>query len=173
MRQWPVFLKEIAAFFLLLFLLFSFVGCSGNGGTDNSLWTEAPMGGYGQEKLVSIKITAGDTAVYGMLFDNQTSQDFAGLLPLTVPLWTPAVFAKAFDLDTQLYDPAERTWEYQTGGLAYWPEGPSIAIFHGEDRERTAVPVILIGKLESNVDVFADYIGEITIEIMETDDESS
>lgn len=164
MRRQPVILRDIAACFLLLFLILSFVGCGDSVGGDSNLWKESPMGGYEQEKLIDIKITAGDTVVYGMLFDNDTAQNFSDLLPLTVPLWTPANFAKAFYLDTQLHDPAERTWEYQTGGLAYWPEGPAIAIFHGENRDRTAVPVILLGKLEGNVDVFAEYMGEITIE---------
>ena len=99
-----------------------------------------------------------------MLFDNNTAQDFFDQLPLTVPLWIPAGFAKAFDLDTEIYAPEELTREYQVGGLAYWPAGPSVAIFHGTEPERTAVPVVIMGKLEGDAVFFADYSGEITIE---------
>ena len=160
MRQWPVILKEIAACFLFLFLLLSLVGCS----REQAESTPVETGGYKQDVLYNIKITAGDAVLYGAIFDNETAQDFSELLPLTVSLWRPADFAKAFYLDTELIVPEERTWEYLQGGLAYWPEGPAVAIFHGADRERTVVPVVIMGKLDGNVDVFVDYMGEITIE---------
>ena len=120
--------------------------------------------GYDQPELHRIKITAEDEVLYATLFDNDTALDFSNQLPLTVPLWVPANFAKAFDLDSELFAPEELTREYQVGGIAYWPAGPSVAIFHGMEQERTAVPVVIIGKLEGDASFFVDYTGDIAIE---------
>lgn len=128
-----------------------------------SVSEDAP--GYHQETYLEIKVTAGDTEVQGVLFDNETARNLADCLPLTTSLWVPADFAKAFYLEQEdaLYDSRVYTREYLQGGLAYWPNGPAVAIFHGADPEQTAVPVIIIGKLDDNVSVFADYEGDITI----------
>ena len=124
--------------------------------------------GYDQKTYQEITITAGDTAVHGVLFDNKTAHELAEQLPLTVPLWVPANFAKAFYLEDEkaLHDSGVYTREYQVGGLAYWPAGNAVAIFHGE-REETAVPVIIIGALEGEVSIFADYEGDVIVSARE------
>ena len=74
----------------------------------------------------------------GVLFDNETAQAVSAMLPLTVDLWHPAPgFARAFDLPEQIPDTAERTRNYERGGLAYWYEGPSVAIFYSDHLEQT------------------------------------
>ena len=101
----------------------------------------------------------------GVLFDNETARALAERLPLTVSLWDPAEnFAKAFDLDDPLPDAAEHTRSYELGGLAYWDDGPSVAIFYNDDLLETIVPVTTIGKITSSVEVFEDYGGAIKIE---------
>ena len=124
---------------------------------------------YDQAVLTDIKITAGSESAYGVLFDNKTACDLAELLPLRVSLWIPANFAKAFDLsdETPLFDSGERTRQYQAGGLAYWPAGNAVAIFHGTEPEQTAVPVIIIGRLDEGAELFADYSDSITIETID------
>lgn len=92
-----------------------------------------------------------------------TARDFSTQLPLTVPLWVPANFAKAFDPDSELFAPEELTREYQVGGIAHWPAGPSVAIFHGTEQERTAVPVVIMGKPEGDASFFADYTGTLPL----------
>ena len=52
--------------------------------STESVSEEAP--GYDQEVYQEITITAGDSAVNGVLFDNETARDLADCLPLTVPL---------------------------------------------------------------------------------------
>ncbi len=113
---------------------------------------------------IPITITAGDVVLEGELFGNPTAQAFAEMLPLTVDLWHPADFARAFDLETAIPDDEPRTREYELGGLAYWYEGPSVAIFYNDEREETVVPVVTIGKITSDVSVFREYGGTITIE---------
>lgn len=113
---------------------------------------------------MDITITAGDAVLDGVLFDNATGRAVADMLPLTVDLWHPAFgFARAFDLPEQIPDTAERTRNYERGGLAYWYEGPSVAIFYSDHLEQTIVEVVTIGRITSDVSVFKEYGGEITI----------
>lgn len=110
------------------------------------------------EELYHIRITAGDTVLSGVLYDTQTARDFAEMLPLTVELWHPAPdFAKA-------------GYEYELGSLAYWYEGPSIALIYKASRDQTVVPVVPIGKVTTDVSFFGEYGGTITIELDELSD---
>lgn len=92
------------------------------------------------------------------------AQQFAAMLPLTVDLWNPAPgFAKAFDLPDRIPDVDAHTRRYHLGGLAYWFDGPSVAIFHNDHLDETIVPVVTLGRITDDVSLFADYGGEITI----------
>lgn len=123
------------------------------------------------EELYHIRITAGDTVLYGILYDTQTSRDFADMLPLTVELWHPAPdFARAFDLPEHIPRYAKAGYEYELGSLAYWYEGPSIALIYKASRDQTVVPVVPIGKITSDVSVFEEYGDTITIELDELSD---
>ena len=101
----------------------------------------------------------------GVLFDNETARTFADMLPLTEQLWYPAEgFAKAFNLPEEIPDVYERTRNYEVGGLAYWYEGPSVAVFYSDRLDRTVVPVVNIGRITSDVEIFEEYHDMITIE---------
>ena len=116
------------------------------------------------EKQKSIRIIAGDVAVDAVLLDNETAQPFARMLPLTAELWTPIHYAQAFDLPERIPDVDERTRVYERGAIGYWYDGPSIALLYGEDEKRTAVPIVKIGKMTSNISVFETYRGTVTVE---------
>lgn len=151
----PIYFIALAALFL--------VGCGAAAGGGEP---GHPMSTPEQESILeNITITAGDTVLDGVLFDNETARALAERLPLTVSLWDPAEnFAKAFDLDDPLPDAAAHTRSYELGGLAYWDNGPSVAIFYNDDLLETIVPVTTIGKITSSVEVFEDYGGAVTIE---------
>lgn len=123
------------------------------------------------EELYHIRITAGDTVLSGVLYDTETARAFAVMLPLTVELWHPAPgFARAFDLPERIPRYEKSGYEYELGSLAYWYQGPSIALIYQASREETVVPVVPIGKITSDVSCFQEYEAEITIEIEETDE---
>ena len=118
--------------------------------------------------LYNIRIMAGDTILSGVLYDTQTARDFAEMLPLTVELWHPAPdFARAFDLPDRIPRYAKAGYEYELGSLAYWYDGPSIALIYQASREQTVVPVVPIGKITSDVSVFQEYGETIIIELEE------
>ncbi|MDE7192887.1 MAG: hypothetical protein K2O14_02850 [Oscillospiraceae bacterium] len=141
---------------LALAALFGITGCAASnsessGAAKNTPPPEEPI-------LTEITITAGETVLDGVLFDNYTARCFADMLPLTSALWNPADgYAKAFDLPSEISDSDERTRNYELGSLAYWFEGPSIAIIHNDNREQTVVPVVPIGKITSDVGMFFSY----------------
>ena len=119
---------------------------------------------FAAEKNWPVKITAGEKVLTAAVFDSRAGRDFLSLLPLRAALWEPADFAKAFDLERRLSNNEEVTRSYEVGGLAYWPEGPAMAIFFSGHRAQTVVPVITIGKITEGAEMFKDYSGEILIE---------
>lgn len=165
-------MKRIAAALLYVILICAATGCGSEYG-----WEDESEDGLKEvdmdslEELYHIRITAGDTVLYGVLYDTQTSRDFADMLPLTVELWHPAPdFARAFDLPEHIPRYAKAGYEYELGSLAYWYEGPSIALIYKASRDQTVVPVVPIGKITSDVSVFEEYGDTITIELDELSD---
>lgn len=123
------------------------------------------------KELYHIRITAGDIVLSGVLYDTETARAFAAMLPLTVELWHPAPgFARAFDLPERIPRYEKSGYEYELGSLAYWYQGPSIALIYQASREETVVPVVPIGKITSDVSCFQEYEAEITIEIEKNDE---
>lgn len=112
-----------------------------------------------------IVIAADDREVDAVLFDNQTARAFAAMLPLTADTWNPAPgFARAFDLPEWIEDTQEHTRLYEKGGLAYWYDGASIAMFYGDHLPQTIVPVVTVGRMLSDVDFLENYDGRLTIQ---------
>lgn len=174
-------MKRITAAWLCVMLVCTAVGC---GSADGSMSRSGEQGGVWQEEmeeleetdmdslkeLYNIRITAGDMVLSGVLYDTPTARDFADMLPFTEDLWHPAPdFARAFNLPETIPRYAKAGYEYELGSLAYWYEGPSIALIYKASRDQTVVPVVPIGKVTSDVSFFEDYGGTITIELMEPD----
>lgn len=128
----------------------------------------------GQEAMYSIRVTAGDAVLDGVIYDNPTAREFAGMLPLTAELWHPAPnFARAFNLLERLEEKGAPGYEYELGSLAYWDAGSSIALVYEASRDETVVPVVPVGKITSDVSVFQEYGGTVTIEIIEEESAST
>lgn len=112
---------------------------------------------------IPISIEAGNVVLDGVLYDNPTAKEFAKRLPMTAELWHPANFARVFDLKKEIPDIEPHTREYELGGIAYWYDGSSVAIFYRHTRKKTVVPVVTIRKVTSDVSVFRKYGGKIRI----------
>lgn len=70
----------------------------------------------------------------------------------------------AYVLDERIESDEELTSVYVPGGLAYWPTGNAVAIFHAPERDMIDVPIIHFGKIDEGEEIFAEYDGQITIE---------
>ena len=116
------------------------------------------------EVLHKIRIAVGEDVVFGVIYDTPCGRGFSEQLPITKEIMAPADFAKAFVLDERIESDEELTSVYVPGGLAYWPTGNAVAIFHAPERDRTAVPIIHFGRIDEGEEIFAEYDGEITIE---------
>ena len=162
------FLLLIACLFMALI-----VSCCAGPSTDSSqtnTWMEnSEMKFEEPGEEIRIRIIAGDQVVDAVLFGNGTAQTFARMLPLTVDLWTPIHYAQAFDLPRRIPDRDTRTRKYEQGAIGYWYEGPSIALLYGADEEQTAVSIVKIGKMTSNVSVFETYRDAVHIELAESE----
>lgn len=166
--------KKILSILIMGLCIFGMTGCSASDHTGASSMQEgqpqdsSPEPGGEQTVMCSIRVTAGDTVLDGVLYDNPTAEGFAEMLPLTVDMWDAAPdFARAFDLSERIAQKGTPGRQYELGSLAYWDEGPSIALIYKESRKETIVPVVPIGKITSNVSLFEEYGGSITVEIAE------
>lgn len=157
--------QEIFGAFIAALLVLGNLTACGGGQADEEVKMPAMNTPPPEESvLIEITITAGETVLEGVLFDNETAQAVSAMLPLTVDLWHPASgFARAFDLPEQIPDTDERTRQYERGGLAYWYEGPSVAIFYSDHLEQTIVEVVTVGRITSDVSIFEEYGGSVTI----------
>jgi hypothetical protein len=115
-----------------------------------------------------IKITAGNTALYAEIYDNPTARDFIGLLPLTLKAFDRIGLVKSTVLPQPISDEGERTRKYARGAVFYWPEGPEVAFCYSDHLPETVVDIIHIGMIESGVEFFQDYAGEILIELTDS-----
>lgn len=166
-------MNRIYALMSVLFMWFYFSGCGVSAG-GREVMVEMPEdvreseSWKAQEVMCSIRITTEETVLYGILYDNPTARGFAEMLPLTVDLWHPAPdFARAFDLPDWIAEKGTLGRSYELGSLAYWDAGPSIALIYKASREETVVPVVPIGKITSDVSLFEEYGGSITVEVEE------
>ena len=121
-----------------------------------------------------LTITAGSETLDAVLFDNKTARAIAAMLPLTIPTWHPAPdFARAFDLPRSFpyFEDEPPQMSYELGSLAYWEPGPSIAMIYHASRTETVVPVVPVGKITGgNLNVLADYDGDITVKVADMTD---
>ena len=160
--------KRALRFLVMALSMFGAAGCAAPGYADTASLPEGfePKLSVEQTAMWSIRITAGDTVLNGIVYDNPTAREFSEMLPLTVELWHPATnFARAFDLPEQIAQKGMPGYEYELGSLAYWDVGPSIALIYKASREQTVVPVVPVGKITSDVSLFEEYGEDITIEI--------
>lgn len=165
--------KKILIFFSMGLFTLGMAGCSSSGHAGSASVQTGPAEELPeQEVMCAIRIRLGDTVLDGVLYDNSTAQGFAEMLPVTTETWHAAPgFARAFDLTEQIEQKGTPGYGYEPGSLAYWDEGPSIAMIYEASRRETVVPVVPIGKMTSDASMLEEYEDIITIELVE-DEES-
>ncbi len=161
--------KKILMFLSIGLFTLGMAGCSSSGHAGSAPAQTGPAEKLPEQDIMcSIHIMAGNTVLDGVLYDNPTAQGFAEMLPITTETWHAAPgFARAFDLPAQIAEKGEPGYGYEPGSLAYWDEGPSIAMIYEASRRETVVPVVPIGKMTSDASMLEEYEDIITIELGE------
>ncbi|WP_051685076.1 cyclophilin-like fold protein [Clostridium sp. KNHs205] len=119
-----------------------------------------------QASQARISITAGDQVIYASLFDNETADSFKNLLPLTLNAFDRIGLVKSTVLPQSISANGKFTREYVRGAVFYWPEGPEVAFCYSDHLLETVVDIIHMGLIETGVEIFEEYTGEIYIELV-------
>ncbi len=113
-----------------------------------------------------VKMTAGDVEVVIVLNDSKAAADFVRMLPLELSLIERNHFAKGMTLPRSLDTDEETTIDYEIGDFGYWAGGPDLAIFYDDIYEHTVVPIIPMGKAESNAENMRNTSGTVRLELV-------
>jgi hypothetical protein len=101
-----------------------------------------------------VRITVGGKSVVATLANNEAARDFASLLPLTLEMNDLFRREKFAPLPRAISEQGKRTNDYAVGTIGYWPPGPDVAIFYGQDGERIPDPgLIVLGKVKAGIEV--------------------
>jgi hypothetical protein len=129
---------------------------------DDNLLRRAPSFMRTQSP-VKIRLKVRDRVLTATLIDNETTQDFVSLLPLTLSMNDLFRREKFAHLPRAISEGGKRTHTYEVGQVIYWSPGPDLAIFYRHDGQGIPDPgIIVIGKIDSGVEAL-NVSGSITV----------
>lgn len=105
-------------------------------------------------------LTAGGTELVITLGDSRAAAE------LWQQLEDHSGFAKGMRLPRILFAGEETTRRYAVGDLAYWPEGPGLAVFYQHTLDETIVPVIPLGRAEEGAAALGQASGAVRLEAL-------
>jgi hypothetical protein len=85
-----------------------------------------------------------DRVLTATLIDNETTQDFISLLPLTLTMNNLFGREESAHLPRAISEGGKRTQTYEVGDVIYWPPGPDLAIFYRHDGQQISGGIIVI-----------------------------
>ena len=110
-----------------------------------------------------ITITAGDQTFKATLNDTQVAQDFAEMLPVTLPWFRNADIEYITELDAPLTETGPFYTDVQPGDLVYYNPLDSITIIY---EETSSVPTLTkMGEITSDLAAFEDLPDNVDMRI--------
>lgn len=107
----------------------------------------------------AITITAGDVVMTGTLNDTQVAQDFAAMLPVTLPWFRNSGIEYISELSAPLTETGPFYTDVQPGDIVYYNPRDSITIIY---EETSSVPTLTeMGEITSDLSVFDDLPDEV------------
>jgi hypothetical protein len=104
---------------------------------------------------MKINVRISGKTLPAMLEDNETAQDFASLLPLTLSMADLFGREKYAKLPKALSTKGRRTKTYDVGEIAYWSPSHDLAIYYQQDSESIPSPgIIRLGKIDGGAEEF-------------------
>lgn len=106
-----------------------------------------------------ITITAGDVIITATLNDTQVAQDFAAMLPVTLPWFRNSGIEYISELSAPLTETGPFYTDVQPGDIVYYNPRDSITIIY---EETSSVPTLTkMGEITSDLSVFDDLPDEV------------
>jgi hypothetical protein len=103
-----------------------------------------------------IRLKVGDSVATATLMDNETAQDFASLLPVSLDMHDLFGREKPGRLPRALTDSDDHQLSYEVGDVSYWPPAHDLAIFYADDGKSIPSPgLIPLGRIDSGLDLIA------------------
>lgn len=112
-----------------------------------------------------IRISANGRVISAALADNETAEDFASLLPLTLTMRDLFGREKHARLPRAISTAGPRSYTYEVGDVILWSPGPDVAIFYHHDGQTIPSPgSILIAKADAAVEAL-NVPGSVSVTI--------
>jgi hypothetical protein len=107
----------------------------------------------------AITLTAGDVVMTGTLNDTRVAQDFAAMLPVTLPWFRNSGIEYISELTAPLTETGPFYTDVQPGDIVYYNPRDSITIIY---EETSSVPTLTeMGEITSDLSVFDDLPDEV------------
>ena len=147
-------MKQLIGFsWIILFTMLTVGSVYANGERINVNDKPNKMARLPGAQPLRLKLTVGDKTVVLPLIDSQTTREFVKLLPLTLDMNDINNREKYCGLPTKLSGVGSVSTTYKIGDLSYWLGG-GIAAFYNHDGREVKAGLIVLAKLEKNVDLF-------------------
>jgi hypothetical protein len=118
------------------------------------------------EAKLKIRIVIGDTALTATMYENPTTLDFLSMLPLTLKLEDYAKTEKISYLSRKLsVKDSPSGSDPSPGDIAYYSPWGNLAIFYRDFGYSSGL--LILGKLDSSIDLLSKYDGSIELRIGE------
>ncbi|GAA1262167.1 cyclophilin-like fold protein [Arthrobacter pascens] len=125
--------------------------------TESSAPADASTGG------TPITITAGDVVMTATLNDTQVAQDFAAMLPVTLPWFRNAGIEYITELNAPMTESGPFYTDVQPGDIVYYNPLDSITIIY---EETSSVPTLTkMGEITSDLSVFENLPGDVDMRV--------
>lgn len=115
---------------------------------------------------MNIRISSGETVLTATMIDNATSRDFMSMLPLTLSIRDYAGTEKIGDLPRKLSTiGAPSGFDPSVGDITLYAPWGNLAMFYRDFGY--ARGLILLGRIDSGIDMLSRLSGEVTFERVE------
>ncbi len=111
-----------------------------------------------------IKMLFGETEITAVLNDSGTSRAFMKLLPMTLDMrrYADREYYAALG---ELPEEGENIPDFENGDVTYYTAGRSLAIFFGNEENSNQDGLIRMGRITSDLSLFADMGNSVTVTI--------